>query len=148
MPFSFEILLLVFVGIGLCLLGNSTLLPLSLLVILRLQSPVVLFWIFKRIAYQLHSQSLHLYLLDILLLHIKFFGLFQSLCKFIGHLVEFKHFLPHFHLLLEGLVELKHIKVGHKHKIIHGGLFQSLDYKVVHDDHIVGHKSSTLLKER
>ena len=145
MPFSFEILLLMLIGIGLCL---PTLLPLSFFIILRLQSPMIIFWVLKRVAYQFHSQSLHLYLLNILLLHIKFLRLLQPLCKFIGHLVQFKHFPPHFHLLLEGLVKLKHIKVGHKHKIIHRGLLQSLNNKVVHDDHVIGHKGSTLLKER
>jgi hypothetical protein len=44
-------------------------------------------------------------------------------------------------------VELEHVEVGHEHEVVSGGLFQSLDDEVVHDDEVVEEEGDAFLEE-
>jgi hypothetical protein len=146
LPLLLEILLLIEKS-RLSLQRSSHLLLLDLLIVLRLENGMVFFRIFEGVADQLHPQGLDFNFLYFLLLETEDLGFLESLCEVAHIFVEFPHVLANVELLLEGLVELEHIEVGHEYEVIHGGLLERLDHEVVHDDQVVEEVGGSFIEE-
>lgn len=108
---------------------------------------MILLGVLQRVADQLHSQSLDLDLVDLLLLQSQLRGLDQPLRYVSYSLKQLQHALPYLQLLLQRFVELEHVEVGHQHEVVGGGFLESLDDEVVHHDEIVKEEGDVLREE-
>ncbi len=108
---------------------------------------MVFLGVLQGVADQLHSQRLQLDLLHRLMLQGQM-GYRQDSLREIPHgVVHFPHAVAHALLLLEGLVELEHVEVGHEEEVVHGGLLQRLHDEVVHVGKVVEEERRSLIQE-